>query len=246
MFLFHRQENTTHIHNKRDFSSRLKCLLGFTPRNLRLYEMAFIHRSASHYLPDGTKVNNERLEYLGDAILDSVLSEYLFHHFPDENEGYLTKMRARIVNREQLNQLAMDLGFEKLVISHLTSPNPTKNPYGDALEALIGALFIDLGFKKTSKIIIDEMLEKHLNLKQIFESEADYKSLILEWGQKKKQQVLFECSEKNDTLTHKPVFIISLLINDATCGTGQGASKKEAEQEASERAWEYLKTSWHK
>jgi len=243
VFLFNRQENTTHIHNKRDFRSRLKCLLGFTPRNLRLYETAFIHRSASYRLPDGTKVNNERLEFLGDAILDSILSEYLFHRFPDENEGFLTKMRAKIVNREQLNQLALDLGFEHIIISHLTSPNPTKNPYGDALEALIGALFIDIGYKKTSRFIVKKVLEKYLDLNLIFESQTDYKSLILEWGQKKKHQVLFECAEETDPSTHKPVFIISLSVNSNVCGTGQGASKKEAEQEAAMRAWNYVKSS---
>jgi ribonuclease III len=245
VFLFRKQENNTHIHDKRAFSSRLKCLLGFTPRNLRLYEMAFIHRSASYRMPDGTKVNNERLEYLGDAILDTILSEYLFHLYPDANEGFLTKTRAKIVNREQLNQLAVALGFEHLVVSHLTAFNPTKNLYGDALEALVGALFIDIGYKKTSSFFIKEVLEKHLNLSQIFESETDYKSLILEWGQKKKQQVAFEYAEEIDPVLHKPVFIVSLLINATVCGTGSGASKKEAEQEAASRAWSYIKTSWH-
>jgi ribonuclease III len=242
VFLFRKQENNTLIYNKRAFSARLKCLLGFTPSNLRLYEMAFIHRSASCRLSDGTKVNNERLEYLGDAILDTILSEYLFHLYPDANEGFLTKTRAKIVNRDQLNQLAVSLGFEQLVVSHLTSPNPTFNLYGDALEALIGALFIDAGYNKTRKFFIKSVLEKHLNLNQIFESETDYKSLILEWCQKRKEQIAFECIEETDSVTHKSVFNISLLINDTVCGTGQGNSKKEAEQEASMRAWSNVKS----
>lgn len=240
MFLFHRKENDTLIYDKRAFKARLKCLLGFSPSDPRLYEMAFIHRSASCKLPDGTRINNERLEYLGDAILDTILSEYLFHKYPDANEGLLTKTRAKIVNREQLNQLAISLGFEELVVSHLTSPNPTFNLYGDALEALIGALFINKGYNKTRDFLIKKVLEKHLDLDRIFESETDYKSLILEWGQKQKQQVAFDCQEETDPVTHKSIFNISLRINETVTGTGRGNSKKEAEQEASLRAWKNL------
>ena len=240
MFLFHRKENDTLIYDKRAFKARLKCLLGFRPSDPRLYEMAFIHRSASCKLPDGTKINNERLEYLGDAILDTILSEYLFHKYPDANEGLLTKTRAKVVNREQLNQLAIAMGFEELVVSHLTSPNPTFNLYGDALEALIGALFINRGYNKTRDFLIKKVLEKHLDLNRIFESETDYKSLILEWGQKHKQQVCFDCQEETDPATHKSIFNISLRINETVTGTGRGNSKKEAEQEASLRAWKNL------
>jgi len=240
VFLFNRQENNTLIYDKRAFRARLKCLLGFTPSNLRLYEMAFIHRSASCRLPDGTRINNERLEYLGDAILDTILSEYLFHKYPDANEGFLTKTRAKIVNREQLNQLALALGFEEIVVSHLTSQNPTYNLYGDALEALVGALFIDRGYKKTRTFFIKHVLKKHLDLNQVLRSETDYKSLILEWGQKQKQIVTFECLEETDTATHKTFFNVSLLINDVVNGYGRGTSKKEAEQDASMKAWNYL------
>ncbi len=240
MFLFNRQENNTLIYDKRAFRARLKCLLGFTPSNLRLYEMAFIHRSASCRLPDGTRINNERLEYLGDAILDTILSEYLFHKYPDANEGFLTKTRAKIVNREQLNQLALALGFEEIVVSHLTSPNPTYNLYGDALEALVGALFIDRGYKRTKTFFIKCVLEKHLDLNQVLQSETDYKSLILEWGQKQKQTVTFECLEETDPAIHKSFFNVSLLINDVVTGYGRGTSKKEAEQDASLKAWNNL------
>jgi ribonuclease III len=237
VFLFRKQENSTLIYDKRAFRARLKCLLGFAPSNLRLYEMAFIHRSASCRLPDGTRVNNERLEYLGDAILDTILSEYLFHNYPDANEGFLTKTRAKIVNREQLNQIALSMGFEEIVVSHLTSPNPTYNLYGDALEALVGALFIDRGYDRTKQYFIKYVLEKHLNLFQVLQSETDYKSLILEWGQKQKQTLVFECTEETDPATHKSIFNISLLINSIVTGTGKGSSKKEAEQEASMKAW---------
>ena len=119
MSLFGKRLNGTYLLNKREFSSSLKKILGFKPGNLKLYEIAFIHRSASFTLPDGKKVNNERLEYLGDAVLDAILSDYLFEKFPDANEGFLTKIRSRIVNREVLNQLAVSMGIDKILISHI-------------------------------------------------------------------------------------------------------------------------------
>ena len=118
MSLFRRRTNGTYLLNKREFSSSLKKILGFSPGNLELYEIAFIHRSATFTLPNGKKVNNERLEYLGDAILDAILSDFLFDKFPDANEGFMTKIRARIVNRDVLNQLAISMGINKILISN--------------------------------------------------------------------------------------------------------------------------------
>ena len=141
MFLLRDRKNTTLIHDRREFGSRLKSLLGFRPRNLRLYEMAFIHRSASLTLPDGSRINNERLEYLGDSIIDSILSEYLFNLYPVAGEGMMTKTRARIVNREMLNQLAVSMQLGTLIVSNASSTGSSRNLYGNALEALVGALF---------------------------------------------------------------------------------------------------------
>ena len=113
MSLFRKRINGTHLLDKREFNSRLKKMLGFSPGNLDLYEIAFIHRSATFTLPSGKKVNNERLEYLGDAVLDAILSDYLFEKFPDANEGFLTKIRSRIVNRDVLNELSVSMGINK-------------------------------------------------------------------------------------------------------------------------------------
>ena len=113
----------------------------------------------SFTLPDGKKVNNERLEFLGDAVLDAILSDFLFEKFPDANEGFMTKIRSRIVNRDVLNQLAVSMGINKILVSNISSVHPTKNLYGDALEALIGAVFLDKGFKKTKKFFIKNVLE---------------------------------------------------------------------------------------
>jgi ribonuclease-3 len=117
--LFARRNNGTYIINKQEFASQLRKIIGFRTSNLRIYEVAFIHRSASFSLPDGQRINNERLEFLGDAVLDTILSDYLFEKFPEANEGFMTKIRSRIVNREILNQLAVSMGIDKILVSHL-------------------------------------------------------------------------------------------------------------------------------
>ena len=241
MSLFHRRKNGTYITDKREFNSRLKKLLGLRPGDLRIYEIAFIHRSASLTLPDGKKVNNERLEFLGDAVLDAILSDFLFDKYPDASEGFMTKIRARIVNRDILNQLAVSMGIDKILVSNVGSGHPTKNLYGDALEALIGAAFIDKGFKKTKKLVMKNVLDKYLDLHKIVNTDNDYKSLVFEWVQKKKANLSFTYNEEYDFELKKSVFTTILCIDRVEYGKGQGASKKEAEQEASCQAWDKLK-----
>lgn len=241
MSLFRKRRNGPYILNKREFSSRLKKILGFRPGNLKLYEVAFIHRSATFTLPSGEKVNNERLEYLGDAILDAVLSDFLFEKFPDANEGFMTKIRSRIVNRDVLNQLAISLGINTLLISNINSVHPTKNLYGDALEALIGSIFLDKGFKKTKKVFIKNVLNKYLDLDTIVKTDTDYKSLVFEWVQKHKLNLVFTFNEEYDFNLKRSVFSTTLIIDKEELGQGHGDSKKEAEQEASKKAWLILK-----
>lgn len=243
MFLLRDRKNTTLIHDRREFGSRLKSLLGFRPRNLRLYEMAFIHRSASLTLPDGSRINNERLEYLGDSIIDSILSEYLFNVYPGAGEGMMTKTRARIVNREMLNQLAISMQLGTLIVSNASSIGSSRNLYGNALEALVGALFIDAGYDKTSRFFIEKVLKKHIDLETVLGAEKDYKSLILEYGQKSRFTVSFIFSEQADPVAFKPYFTVTLEINNEIASTGHGVSKKEAEQDASMRAWEQIRAT---
>lgn len=199
--------------------------------------MAFIHRSASYIAPDGTRVNNERLEFLGDAILDSIVSEYLFLLYPDASEGFLTKTRARIVNREMLNKLAVSLDFEKMIVSNVSSTGVSRNLYGNALEAFVGAIFIDSGYEQTRRFFIEKVLARHLNLSEVLEAETDFKSLILEYSQKNKYPVNFVFKEETDPSTMKIFFSVNLEINNEVFATGNGSSKKEAEQDASLKAW---------
>jgi len=242
--LFGAKKNGTYILEKREFSSRLKKILGFRPGNLKLYEIAFIHRSATFTLPDGSKVNNERLEYLGDAVLDAILSDFLFEKFPDASEGFMTKIRSRIVNRDVLNQLAVSMGINKILISNVSSAHPTKNLYGDALEALIGSLFLDKGFKKTKKLFIRNVLNKYLDLNLIVNTDSDYKSLVFEWVQKNKTSLIFTYNEEYDFKLKKSIFSTTLIIDKIEMGEGHGSSKKEAEQEASSMAWKRLKDNY--
>jgi ribonuclease-3 len=192
-------------------------------------------------MPDGKKVNNERLEYLGDAILDAILSDYLFEKFPEASEGFMTKIRARIVNREILNHLSVSMGIDKIVVSNISANHSTKNLFGDAFEALLGAVFLDKGFKKTKKLFIKKVLNKYLDLNQIVNTDTDYKSLVFEWVQKNKANLIFTYNEEYDFNLKKSVFTTTLFINKEEFARGQGTSKKEAEQEASSLAWRKIK-----
>lgn len=241
MSLFTKRNNGTYITNKQEFASRLRKITGFRTSNLRIYEVAFIHRSASFSLPDGQRINNERLEFLGDAVLSAILSDYLFEKLPDASEGFMTKIRSRIVNREILNQLAISMGIDKILVSNVNSSHTTRNLYGDALEALIGALFVEKGFKKTKNLFIKRVFNKYLDLEKIIEIDTDYKSLVFEWIQKHKSNLTFAYREDYDFKLKKSVFSATLIINKEEFGTGQGASKKEAEQEAAGKAWSKLK-----
>jgi ribonuclease III len=238
---FLRRVNGTYILPRREFAARLKKILGFKPGNLKLYEVAFIHRSATFTLPDGNKVNNERLEYLGDAVLDAILSDFLFEKFPDATEGFMTKIRARIVNRDILNQLAVSMGINDILISNISSVQPTRNLYGDALEALIGSVFLDKGFRKTKKLFIKNVLNKYLDLQNIIKTDTDYKSLVFEWVQKHKSNIIFTYNEEYDFNRKKSVFSTTLIIDKEEMGEGHGSSKKEAEQEAAGMAWKRIK-----
>ena len=195
-------------------------------------------------MPDGKKVNNERLEFLGDAVLDAILSDYLFEKFPDASEGFMTKIRSRIVNRDILNQLAISMGIDDILISNISSVQTTKNLYGDALEALIGSVFLDKGFRKTKKLFIRNVLNKYLDLGVIIITDTDYKSLVFEWVQKHKSNLIFTYNEEYDFNMKKSVFSTTLIIDKEEMGEGHGSSKKEAEQEAASQAWKRLKDNF--
>jgi ribonuclease-3 len=224
---------------EKSFTRQLKRILGFRPRNFQLYQLAFVHKSASQFIFNDTKLNNERLEFLGDAILDSLVAEYLFHRFPDKEEGFLTQTRSKLVNRDNLNHLAINLGIGEMIVSKMSRDNH-KSVYGDTLEALIGALYLDKGYEKTKKIVLERIIQSDININRMLITEIDFKSRVIEWGQKNKKSVSFTSFEEMEEQSNNPVFVTHLFVVDDVIGRGSGFSKKEAEQNAARQALQIL------
>ena len=200
-----------------------------------MYQLALIHKSASGKFSKNHDIHNERLEFLGDAILDSVIAEQLYNYFPGKDEGFLTQMRSKIVNRDTLKKISITMGISDLLIVRMTKDNQ-KAMHGDALEALIGAIYLDKGYKKTRKFILHKIIKPHIDLTELSELEVDFKSRIIEWGQKNKKDINFTCHEQANGNEKTPVFISHLLVFDDIVGMGLGKSKKEAEQNAARQA----------
>ncbi len=215
---------------------RLKKILGFRPVHIEYYKTAFIPRSSTITYNDGTFINNERLEYLGDAIFDAIIADYLYKKFPGKDEGFLTTMRSKIVNGENLSKLALKLGVENFIQLPPKKNNTSKNIYGDAFEALIGAVYCDKGYDKTKNFVRKKIIDKYINLDELLAIETNYKSKIIEWGQKFKKDISFDTYPENPDVELSLVFVSVLKIEDEEAGIGKGPSKKIAEQKAAEIA----------
>jgi ribonuclease-3 len=218
-------------------------ILGFYPDRIDLYLEAMTHRSSSTRSSKGKWVNNERLEFLGDAILDAIVTDILYKRFENKKEGFLTNMRSRIVQRETLNKLAMNLGIDKLIVSSTRNLAHNTNIYGDALEALIGAIYLDQGYRVAKKFVFETMIKQHLNIDKVMKSEVDFKSRLIEWGQKNKVEVRFELTESLFDAQNNPVFISCVKVADEEVGSGKGYSKKESHQMAAKVAIKKLRES---
>jgi len=219
---------------RKEFYLFLRALFNITPKNLNLYETALIHRSVSKTDSRGNWVNNERLEYLGDAILGAVIAEFLYNRFPNMDEGFLTQMRSKLVNRSFLSELTFGIGLNYYIKSNTNNMAENSHIYGDALEAIIGALYLDKGYQLTRQFIIRKLLLQYVNLDEIQKTNTNYKSQLIEWSQKNKKEVNFETIEK--ITENKPYFISTIKVENKIVGKGQGASKKESQQNASRSA----------
>lgn len=207
-------------------------MFGFIPHNIELYKLALIHKSASIVLEDGQHINNERLEFLGDAIIESVSSDYLFIEFPDKNEGFLTQLRSKMVSRQSLNGVAKRIGLDDHVITNASNSSSQKHIYGDAFEAMMGAIYLDQGYDFVNRLLINKIFAKYLKMESLAESETDFKSRLIEWCQKNHHTINFVTThDKTYSATH-PFFYSKVLIDNIEVGHGAGESKKEAEQRA--------------
>ncbi len=215
----------------------LKKLLGFKPKNISYYFLALTPKSSDiHPCINGFDVNNERLEFLGDAILDAAISELLFKRFPSADEGFLTQMRTKIVNGKKLTELAGKLHLNELIFS--SSKKISERISEDAFEALIGAIYIDKGFKYVKQFVSQKIMVEHIDLNKLKFVDNNFKSKIIEWSQKYKISIEFVTDTVSESSKE---FITKLLINGKLVSNGKGSSKKTAEQTASEEALNKIK-----
>lgn len=216
----------------------LKNIFGYTPGNIALYQLAFRHRSAASVVSNGVKNSNERLEYLGDAVLGSIVAEYLFKKYPFRDEGQLTEMRSRIVSRSNLNALSRKLGLDKLIQTSRETNIPATSILGDAFEALIGAIYLDKGYDFTKKLLINKVIPIHLDIDSLVNTEMNFKSKVIEWGQRVKKTAEFVLSDELENgKQNRKLYVVHLLLDGELAGKGHDYSIKKAEQKAAEQAW---------
>lgn len=230
--------NIFNSHSKKDggFFLGMTKILGFKPKNLDVYRRAFLHRSANIKDKDGTPMNYERLEFLGDSMLGTIISKHLFDEVPEGDEGYLTKMRSKIVSRKHLNELGKDLGLIQFVKSRIPKTHFGENIHGNVFEALVGAIYLDRGYSYCEKFIHQKVIEPYVDIEQLEGKVISYKSLIIEWCQKQKKTFDYNVYEDtgNDTLKH---FAVRLSIGGKVMAKARATSKKKAEETASKRAY---------
>ena len=216
-------------------------ILGFYPRNIQLYEQALLHKSTSVRSDKGRPLNNERLEFLGDAILDAIVGDIVYKRFEGKREGFLTNTRSKIVQRETLNKLAVEIGLDKLIKYSTRSSSHTSYMYGNAFEAFIGAIYLDQGYERCKQFMEQRIINRYIDLDKISRKEVNFKSKLIEWSQKNKMEVSFELIEQFLDHDSNPVFQTEVRIVGLPAGTGPGYSKKESQQNAAQMAIKKVK-----
>lgn len=216
-------------------------ILGFRPKNIALYQLAFTHKSVSEESIGNYRLSNERLEYLGDAVLDLVVGDYVFRTFPTQPEGFLTEMRSRIVSRASLNKLSQKLGFDNFIKHKPDNSHGEgfRSIGGNAFEALIGAIYLDKGFKFSRHIIVDRIIRVHIDLEQLEQTEINFKSRLLEWTQKRKKHLDFRLLDETME-DHRKLYHVQIFIDDKGYAECTDYSLKRAEQIASEKTMSML------
>lgn len=215
-------------------------ILGFYPHNIEIYKQALLHKSSS-VKTQGRLVNNERLEFLGDAILDAVVADIVYKKFEGKREGFLTNTRSKIVQRETLNNIAINIGLDKLI--KYSSKQSSHNSYmsGNAFEALVGAIYLDRGYKACMKFMEKRIIGQYINLEKISRKEVNFKSKLIEWSQKNKFEIEFRLVGQTSDESLNPIFETQILVENISAGTGKGYSKKESQQEAAHATMTMIK-----
>lgn len=212
----------------------LYSILGYIPKDITIYKMAMTHSSSASGA-SRKLVSNERLEFLGDAVLSSVTADYLYTKFQKEREGFLSKSRSNLVCRERLNELALGIGLDRFVTVCGLSPQHGNDIYGNALEALIGAIYIDKGYKQCRRFLLDRVFSRYDDIEVVLKADKNYKSRIIEWTQKNHKEIEFRVV--SEELRKDGVYFVSdVLVDGELCGTGDGFSKRESQQKAARQA----------
>ncbi len=221
----------------------LKRILGFYPRHLHYYKQALMHKSMHQRTADGQRVNNERLEFLGDAILGAVVGDIVYRHFKGKREGFLTNTRSKLVQRDTLNRVAVEIGLDKLIQYSISSSSHNSYMCGNAFEALIGAIYLDRGYNCCMQFINERILHRLLDIDKVANKEMNYKSKLIEWCQKKKVRFEFKIvgQHRERSESYSPVFDSQVLLNGIVCGEGSGYSKKESHQAAAKIAYKRIR-----
>lgn len=225
---------------KRELARKFKQITGKQPINLVLYSQAVRHSSMAKKNTGGIKDSYERLEYLGDAILGMIVAEMLFRKFPFKEEGFLTELRSRIVSRESLNNLARKIGLATLVQYHQQGRSRNKSVYGDALEALVGAFYLDQGFSSSKHFVIKKLIVPHFDFNELVTTTHNHKSKIIEWSQKENRELEFELLEEKGEESSQ--FVIQVIVDGEPVKKGYGLNKKKAEQDAARKSLIELNT----
>lgn len=218
-------------------------ILGFYPRDIQLYKQALLHKSTSVRSDKGRPLNNERLEFLGDAILDAIVGDIVYKRFEGKREGFLTNTRSKIVQRETLNKLAVEIGLDKLIKYSARSSSHNSYMYGNAFEAFIGAIYLDQGYERCKQFMEQRIINRYIDLEKISRKEVNFKSKLIEWSQKNKMEVSFELIEQFFDHESNPVFQTEVRVEGLPAGTGTGYSKKESQQNAAQMAIKKVKDS---
>ena len=203
-------------------------ILGFFPRNIKVYQQALLHKSTLLRSEKGRPLNNERLEFLGDAILDAIVGDIVFRHFEGRREGFLTNTRSKIVQRETLNKLAVEIGLDKLVKSSTRSSSHNSYMYGNAFEAFIGAIYIDQGYERCMQFMKERIFKNYIDLEKMSRKEVNFKSKLIEWSQKNKMEVSFELIEQFLDKDYNPMFHTEVRIEGLSAGKGEVDAAKLA------------------